>query len=87
MGGRRYSDTPNEFDWDRINHKKVYMAIGIAVAVIVIILITIFSVIYVKKRNAKAQEVSTNTTDNQVEEKGMPKEYEGYSVLRSNCYR
>lgn len=74
MSGKRYADTPNGFDWDEINHKKVYITIGIVVAIIVL---TIASVYFVKNRKTKEKEVVSTP---KVEEK-MPKQYEGYDVL------
>ena len=74
MRGKRYADTPNGLDWDRINHKKVYITAGILIAIIVIVVLSVY---FVKNRKPEEKEpVSTTET-----EEKMPKQYEGYDVL------
>ena len=74
MGGKRYANSPKGFDWDEINHEKVYITIGIVIAVIVIAIVSVYFL-----KNIKPKETQTVSTP-EIQEK-MPKKYEGYDVL------
>lgn len=75
MGGKRYADTPRGFDWDEINHTKVYITAGILLAIIVIAIASAYFATH--KKPAEEKPVSTG----EVETNKMPTTYEGYDVL------
>lgn len=75
MGGKRYLDTPRGFDWEEINHTKVYVTIGIILAIIVISIVSVYFVIH--KKHAEEKTVSNI----EVDEQNIPETYEGYDVL------
>ena len=77
MSGKRFADTPSGFDWDEINHAKVYATIGI----IVFIIIAIVASIYFVSHKKPAEETKQNAATNEVESNKVIKEYEGYKVL------
>lgn len=75
MGGKRYADTPRGFDWDEINHTKVYVTAGIFIAIIVIAIVSVYFATH--KKPAEEKPVSTG----EVETNKMPTTYEGFDVL------
>ena len=74
MGGKRYANSSQGFDFDEINYKKIFITIGIILAVITI---GIVSVYFIKNRKPKEKQVVSTP---EIQEK-MPKQYEGYDVL------
>lgn len=76
MGGKRYADTPRGFDWDEINHTKVYITAGIFILIIVAIIGSIYFATHKKPANDTEK---TSTTE--VDSKKMQTKYEGFDVL------
>ena len=75
MGGKRYADTTSGFDWDKINHTKFYITVGI---ILIIIAIVITSIYFAKNKKHNEEKTVSNA---EVYEKNMPETYEGYDVL------
>ena len=77
MGGKRYADNKNSFDFDeKINYKKVILVL----VIIILIVASIIGVIYFVK-NRKKEEPKEEVASTEVDEKKMPTTYEGYDVL------
>ena len=77
MGGKRYADNKNSFDFEpKINYKKVILVLLIIILIIAIIIGVIY---FVKNRKKEEPEEVVNTSE--IDEKKMPQKYEGYDVL------
>ncbi|MBR3697303.1 MAG: sortase [Clostridia bacterium] len=75
MTGKRYEKNSKGFNWERINHKKVYITVGI----VLIIFIIIISLCFKKDKNKKVEEQETSSSE--VYNSKIPEKFEGYDVL------
>lgn len=75
MTGKRYEKNSKGFNWERINHKKVYITVGI----VLIIFIIIISLCFKKDKNKKVEEQETSSLE--VYSSKIPEKFEGFDVL------